>query len=74
MRKVQGSRVDPVGEYYKQFQCERQCKNCKFWKCQPWSIRTGICEVFGGITQRHWECVLDENGKLKVTRQKIVQG
>jgi hypothetical protein len=65
-------KVDPLEQEYYQFHIERQCKNCTHFRCEPWSIRTGICEVFGGVVQRHWECVLDENGKLRVTRQKVV--
>jgi hypothetical protein len=69
---TRGTRVDPLLEEYQQFHAERKCGQCTHFKCEPWSIRTGICEVFAGVVQRHWQCVLDGDGKLRVTRQKIV--
>ena len=71
---TRGKRVEPTLEEYYQFYKERTCGKCVHFKCEPWSIRTGVCDVFLGVVQRHWECVLDENGKLRVTRQKAVQG
>ena len=65
-------KVDPLEEPYYQFYVERKCGQCQHFKCEPYSIRTGTCDVFLGVVQRHWDCVLDADGKLKVTRQRIV--
>lgn len=65
-------KVDPLEQEYYQFHVERRCGHCQHFKCEPYSTRTGICEVFQGVVQRHWECVLDGDGKLRITRQKVV--
>ena len=65
-------KVDPTEQLYYQFCKGRTCGHCTHFKSEPWSIRTGVCDVFLGVVQRHWECVLDENGKLRVTRQKVI--
>ena len=65
-------KVDPLNDRYMPFYNERTCGNCQLFKCEPWSIQTGICQQFGGVVQRQWTCVLDPDGKLKVTRQEIV--
>jgi hypothetical protein len=64
-------RIDPLGVEYQPFYCDRVCGNCKLFKPEPWSTRTGICLQFGGVVQRNWVCVLDSDGKLKVTRQQV---
>ena len=68
---TRGKRIDPLREEYYQFHKERTCGRCTHFKCEPWSLRTGICEVFLGVVQRQWECVLDADGKLRVTRQDV---
>ena len=65
-------KVDPLEQEYYQFYKERTCGQCQHFRCEPYSIRTGTCDVFLGVVQRHWQCVLDADGKLRVTRQKIV--
>lgn len=71
-KKVAGKIVEPTGEVVKQMYAERKCKNCVHFKTEPWSIRTGTCAVSGGTCNREWTCNLDQDGKIRVTRQRIV--
>ena len=64
-------KVTPTEEVYDQFYQERKCKHCQLFKASPYSHRVGICLQRGCVVSAHWDCILDSDGKLKVTRQKV---
>jgi hypothetical protein len=66
-------KVTPLEEVYDQFYVERKCKNCQMYKESAYSSRVGICLQRGCVVSGHWDCILDADGKLKVTRQKVVR-
>ena len=66
-------KVDPLEQEYYQFYQERKCKNCQLYKTEPWSNKVGICLQRGCVVCAHWDCILDADGKLRVTRQKVVR-
>lgn len=70
-KKLDGKIVEPTGEIVLQMY-DRKCKNCVHFHTAPWSIRTGTCDASGGTVNREWTCNLDQDGKIRVTRQRIV--
>ena len=35
------------------------------------ATQAAVHQQYGGVVQRNWACVLDADGKLKVTRQQV---
>jgi hypothetical protein len=66
-------KVDPLEDPYYQFYQERKCRNCQLFKQSEFSTKVGICLQRGCVVSAHWDCILDADGKLRVTRQKVVR-
>ncbi len=66
-------KVTPLEEVYDQFYQERKCRYCQLYKESAYSTKVGICLQRGCVVSAHWDCILDSDGKLKVTRQKVVR-
>jgi hypothetical protein len=72
MTHINGKIVEPTGEIVLPMYSERKCKNCRLFCPTKWSIRTGTCMQSGGTVNREWTCNLDQDGKIRITRQRIV--
>jgi hypothetical protein len=66
-------KVTPLEEVYDQFYQERKCRYCQLFKQSEFSTKVGICLQRGCVVSAHWDCILDADGKLRVTRQKVVR-